>query len=414
MSYYTAVLILSWMALGVLSVLVWENDRLDNNIKWIFCLTYLAVAASALAEWVGLYLNGDPTKPIWMLKLAKCADYSLTPLAGAALAAQLRYKGVWRKWIQIFVAINIVLQVVSAFTGWMIKIDENHVYSRGPLYFLYSVMYIIIIVLLGMEFIDYGREFRNQNVVSLYATLVLVLLGIAMQEAMKADEDIRTAYLALTFGMALLYIHTTEFAQLRADDIIREKEFQIMMGQIQPHFLFNCLTVIRETYRQNEEKGEEAINKFADFLRYNMDSLTKDEAIPFEDELEHVKHYVWLQKLRFEDELEVIFDLECTDFLIPTLTLQPIVENAITYGVRKQMDRDGIVTIQTREYRDRYEIKVIDNGPGFVPDDMKNDKKRSHVGIKNVKERLKSTGKGSLHMESVIGKGTIATIVLAK
>ena len=145
-----------------------------------------------------------------------------------------------------------------------------------------------------------------------------------------------------------------------------------------------------------------------------MDSLSENEPIPFTTELEHVKHFLALQQLRFEAALDVEYDLECTDFRLPTLTLQPIVENAVTYGVRKNPKGKGKVIIRSREYSDRWEVRVIDNGPGFVPETIPEDRYRSHIGIQNVRERLRYSIGGDLQMHSALGKGTTAIIILPK
>ena len=143
-----------------------------------------------------------------------------------------------------------------------------------------------------------------------------------------------------------------------------------------------------------------------------MDSLFEDKPLPFEEELKHVEGYLALQKLRFEDELIVKYDLECTDFTIPVLTLQPLVENAVTYGVRKSDSGMGAVTIRTRSYADRIEVSVMDDGPGFVYEVLPDDQARSHTGLKNVRERLMRVAGAKLVIDSVIGRGTTVTIIL--
>ena len=108
------------------------------------------------------------------------------------------------------------------------------------------------------------------------------------------------------------------------------------------------------------------------------------------------------------------YEIGCSDFNIPTLTLQPLVENAIRYGVRKSENGRGTVTVRTRETDDSIEIDVVDNGPGFVPDSVLGDKENASMGLRNVKERLKMTCGGELRIDSEIGKGTTATIILPK
>ncbi len=116
----------------------------------------------------------------------------------------------------------------------------------------------------------------------------------------------------------LYYMKEAENAKLKLD---------ILQAQIQPHFLFNSLTTIKQLCVKDPEKASEAIDTFIIYLRHNMDSLTAKKPIDFSKELEHVKGYLELQKLRFGDDLCVKYELEFMNFKIPTLTLQPIVEN---------------------------------------------------------------------------------------
>ena len=225
MSYYTSVIILSWLALGVLCILVKENDRLSPKEKRQFYLTYLIVALSALAEWAGLRLNGHPEQPEWALRAVKCADYVLTPLAGGALVAQFRHNSLWKKLIFGLLAFNVLFQLVSAFTGWMLRIGADGRYSHGPLYPIYMGLYLLLILLVIVEFISYGRSFRRQNRLSIYAILLLAVVGILIQELLGGEY--RTAYLTLTLGMSLTFIHISEFSQLAADDRMAEQRILI-------------------------------------------------------------------------------------------------------------------------------------------------------------------------------------------
>lgn len=145
-----------------------------------------------------------------------------------------------------------------------------------------------------------------------------------------------------------------------------------------------------------------------------MRSLTESGAVAFEAELSHTKAYLELEQLRFMDKLVVRYDVTCTDFKLPTLTLQPIAENAVRHGARGKKGV-GTVTVATREYPDRWEITVTDDGPGFDPDNpMPRDDGHAHIGIQNVRERLRRISGGDLRIESEPGRGTRVTILLPK
>ena len=412
MRYYTAIIILSWIALFVLGISVYENYRLSGKDKILYYLTFILIAVAALAEWLGEHFSGDTSIPTWLLRIIKCADYTLTPMIGGALVARFQSKSI-RSWlIQGILLFNVIFQIISCFNGWMIVIDDNNYYKHGSLYILYMCVYLLIMLLIIIEFIVYGHRFRRQNRGSVLALLFLVSFGIIVQEI--SGGEIRTAYVALTLGVALLYIHNSEFYQIEADEEIRSQELKVLMGQIQPHFLFNCLSVIRETYHEDVQNGDKAINEFANYLRHNMDSLKGKQLVPFKEELKHVEAYLYLQKLRFGDDLDIKYKFEVTDFKLPTLTLQPIVENSITNGIRKQREHTGVVMIRTYEHKNWVEVCVIDNGTGFVPENISEDSERSHIGMVNVKERLRYACGGDLMVESVVGKGTTVKMIIPK
>lgn len=121
----------------MLSILVWENNRLTRKEKSLFYLTYALVALAALMEWMGILFNGDMSIPTWLLRTIKCTDYILTPIAGAALMTNIKTNSIWEKLIRGLLITNTLFQIVSAFTGWMITIDDRNQYSHGQLYPVY-------------------------------------------------------------------------------------------------------------------------------------------------------------------------------------------------------------------------------------------------------------------------------------
>ena len=143
-----------------------------------------------------------------------------------------------------------------------------------------------------------------------------------------------------------------------------------------------------------------------------MDSLTQKEPIPFNKELEHVKNYIDIEQLRFGERLKIEYDILAENFTIPPLTIQPIVENAIKHGVN-QKPEGGTVKISTNETDNDFIVMVSDNGVGYDITQVLDDG-RSHVGITNIKKRLKTMLGASVKTNSVIGEGTQVTITIPK
>jgi hypothetical protein len=223
----------------------------------------------------------------------------------------------------------------------------------------------------------------------------------------------------IIFMTALVWIIKDVPAQYRAAKHAAQMELElsqsriaIMLSQIQPHFLYNTLSTIRALCRRDPRKAEEAILEFTEFLRGNMDSLTADTPISFEQELSHTKSYLALEEKRFSNKLNVIYNIGPASFRLPTLTLQPIVENAVRYGVTKRPD-GGTVTIATHETETSYIITVKDDGIGFDANQPHKDG-RSHIGIANVRQRLASMCNGTLSIASIPDVGTEVTIEIPK
>ncbi len=202
-------------------------------------------------------------------------------------------------------------------------------------------------------------------------------------------------------------------SQMKKKEVqIVESHIAIMLSQIQPHLLYNALGVIQDMCHGKAPDAEQATIEFSEFLRGNLDSIRTQEPIPFERELRHTQNYLFLEQKRFGNRLRVIYHLESCDFQIPPLTLQPIVENAVRYGVMPR-EEGGTVVIESREDPAGYRVTVMDDGLGFDIHQKKTDG-RTHIGIENVGERLRLMSSGTLTINSKPGEGTIAVIFIPK
>ena len=151
---------------------------------------------------------------------------------------------------------------------------------------------------------------------------------------------------------------------------------------------------------------------FSRYLRQNLNSMTDEHLIPFEKELEHVECYLRIEKTRFRENLNVIYSIQCKDFYIPPLTVQPIVENAVKHGITKKAD-GGTVKISTFSTEKSYVIEIIDDGVGFDPEALTAQDQR-HVGLENVESRVTRMCKGSIFVKSTVDVGTRVTIEIPR
>ena len=196
---------------------------------------------------------------------------------------------------------------------------------------------------------------------------------------------------------------------------LERANFTMMLSQIQPHFMYNALNTIKSLIKRDPDKAEKAVIDFSMYLRGNMDALSQVDPIPFKEELDHVKHYCNIEQLRFGEKLDIFYEIGPDEFYVPVLSVQPIIENAIKHGVTKKPD-GGSVTISTDEDGSNYYIVIEDDGVGFDVEAAMNiqDDKRSHVGIKSIKERFENIMSADVTIESKIGEGSKVTIALPK
>ena len=191
---------------------------------------------------------------------------------------------------------------------------------------------------------------------------------------------------------------------------LTERRISAMMSQIRTHFIFNVLTAISGFCKYDPQKADETLILFARYLRRNLKIIEEEGLIDFAKELEQLEDYVALEQIRFPDMIRFEEEIEETNFRIPPLTVQPIVENAIKHGLVEH-GRSGTVRLCTMCSETGSVLIVEDDGAGFVPEECE---KEDSVGIRNVRYRLESMVNGSLTIESSPGNGTKVTIRIPK
>ena len=300
-------------------------------------------------------------------------------------------------------SIYILLSVISLFNGMFFSFDENGCFVNGPMYGLVRAFDLIVIIIGIFWVMCYRKILTLREISFLLSFNVLPLLSMTLQRFWEPTPQ----YMAVTLSLIVIYVlFHGEITRQLADSRI-----SIMLSQIQPHFMHNMLTTIMYMCRTEPEEAEKTVGQFADYLRANMDSLTLKQCIQFETELKHVKTYWSLEEKRFGDKIRAVYDIQENSFMLPSLTIQPIVENAVKHGMRK--GKQLTVTIRTYSDVNNYYVEINDDGRGFDVNAFENDGK-SHIGIKNVQQRLKMMCGGELMVNSVPDQGTDAVIKIPK
>ncbi|MGU3523677.1 LytS/YhcK type 5TM receptor domain-containing protein [Enterobacteriaceae bacterium C23F] len=177
--------------------------------------------------------------------------------------------------------------------------------------------------------------------------------------------------------------------QLR--EMANKAELRALQSKINPHFLFNALNAISSSIRLNPDTARQLIFNLSRYLRYNIE-LKDDEQIDIRKELYQVKDYIAIEQARFGDKLTVIYDIDDeVNCLIPSLLIQPLVENAIVHGIQPCKGK-GVVTISIAESGNRVRISVRDTGHGIDPAVIArveaNEMPGNKIGLLNVHHRV--------------------------
>ena len=395
-----------------LTITVVIDPYISRKHRWVMLIIIVLSATLIVQNIWEDYLAAGPLR--WGLRTALAVyGYTLRPvfliLFLYIVRPERKYLGCWA-----LAVINGLLNLTAFFSTLVFHIDEGNHYQGGPLHGVtYVISLILLVYLLYQSFRDYRTSRKQDLLIPLLVALMIPASVFLDRQAGSRAQPVTFLTFAIVISCVFYYIWLhLRFVREHEDDLKAQQRIQIMLSQIQPHFLYNTLGAIGNLYSDNPE-AQKAIFNFSSYLQGNMYSISETEPIPFTTELEHTRAYLELEQIRFGEKLNVAYDLTATEFLLPTLTLQPLVENAVRHGVRHNKRGAGTVTISTRDCRDHWEITVSDDGPGFDPARIETGE-RPHIGLMNVRERLRRVSGGDLRIESAPGEGCRVTIELPK
>lgn len=400
--------------IGILVLGIWRKMLAESG-KYMICL-FLSNILVLSANAVGLLYKGRTEGYVHALLRASnflefaggyllSLCFSLYVFNRAKISAQ-RHALTWLLWAYYLLAM--ALLVISQFNGMYYFIDAQNVYHRSSLFGLSLLIGVGFLILNSLVLWIHRGEIDRGEKIALLLYILIPAAALALESFMYGLYLFRlatTASLVIMF-ILLLSIQVKRYYQNEAD--LANLRVTLTTSQLQPHFLYNSLTSIKYLCKDDPAAAAEAIDDFSQYLRGNMYALSAETPILFEQEMTHIRHYLSLEKLRFGERLRVETDLRATGFRVPALTVQPLVENAVRYGVTQR--EDG-VTVKISSYRrdGGYCVQVEDDGGGFDVEHYRDDN-RTHIGIDGVRSRLKAMCGGSLELQSRKGEGTVALI----
>ncbi|MBR5870702.1 MAG: histidine kinase [Clostridia bacterium] len=292
-------------------------------------------------------------------------------------------------WIAVQTTADIVLSVCLIREFITTKKQERWIYPAALLP-LIAFSADVVVTMIGI---------RKGGMISQYVFIVLFVIAMVMVLKL-IPHNINAAAKAKELEVEKITLH----AQLA------ESRIATMMSQIRPHFIYNTLGSIEQLCKLDPPRAGELVHNFAKYLRGNFRELDNPKPILMSQEMEHVHHYISIENVRFPD-MTFTFEINSDDFRIPALTVQPIVENAIKHGLMK-LAKGGTIRVVSFETDTDYCISVVDDGVGFDTSTLFED--RNHVGLRNIRERLRVMVNGTLTIESTPGVGTKVLITIPK
>lgn len=304
---------------------------------------------------------------------------------------------------RIFCVASVLFSVGNAFGGYVFSVNGQGHWHRteneamGILYLLFPILSFFAIVLMAA----FARRSEGLNRVAFVVYTLFPVAGIILDYTV---HGISLTYVGLTVSVLVMYTSI----YIKNQKLIEEQRNALMLSQINPHFIYNTLSTIASMCDVSPNQAKHLTVDFSRYLRQNLSATTGETLIPFEQELSHVECYLKIEKARFRERLNVIYSIQCRDFSIPPLSVQPLVENAVKHGITKRAE-GGTVKISAYGTDTRYVIEIIDDGVGF-----ESGQTDGRVGLPNVRSRIASMCRGEVTVKSTVGVGTRVTVEIPK
>ena len=345
------------------------------------------------------YATADRAWHIKLRTVVSIIDYVIQPLI-ILLELQIITPGMRHKLrLAIPALINALVYITSPLTGGLgFHINVSNQYVRGPLGFtIYFVMIFYLAVFMYVSVKSFKENSRTRALL-----LVFISCAIILTMLLEATANV-SGYVDEVSALSVLvyYIYLIAVYQQSLRENIAEKELKItqdrinmLQEQIRPHFIFNSLNVIRALIKRDPSRAIAGIDSFVSYLRGHVYAMNSNDLISFDEELVNVKAFIGLVQPSYDDAIDITYDLNITDFSIPPLSLEPIVENAVKHGIGKN---GGYIKIITRKENDHIDIIVVNSNIEKI-DYSEKERARLGVGLENTRTRLKLLVNGSVEM----------------
>lgn len=311
--------------------------------------------------------------------------------------------------VMITLIVYFIVIIIMPFTDIFAYVTDDNQFFRGPLWALGLFPMVVILILNIVGVIKRRKKLSKKYFIGILVYLLPMTAAVTVHLFINVE-------IFVVFGMALFAL--IMFGLILSDNMeqytkqqheIAHQRANVMVLQMRPHFIYNTMTTIYYLCKQDADKAQQVTMDLTNYLRQNFNAIASEDAVPFTDELKHTQSYLAVEKAQHENTLFVQFDTPVTQFRLPPLTLQPLVENAVKHG----MDPNAgplTVSVRTRQTDAGILITVEDDGKGFDP----GDKTKPHSVLDNIESRLKQQCGGTLTIASKPGKTTVTIFIPRK
>ncbi|MBQ9086212.1 MAG: histidine kinase [Clostridia bacterium] len=332
--------------------------------------------------------------------VSDCAEYVLFVFFMRYLAQRLYQRRreishlIWV--LGVLCALSVAMSIANLWCEFHFTVDGGGAYVRGA-YPWVSRIFPLLCLFTAAVTIAINPSLSGKDRAIFFCYPLFPLTGLLLDYFVLGASCV---YIGVLISTVIMYTNT--YSKKRR--MIVEQRTALMVSQINPHFMYNTLTTIASLCELDPPRAKQITLEFSSFLRQNLNTLTTNQLIPFEQELHHVDCYLKIEKARFGDKINAVYDIQTENFSIPALTIQPLVENAVRYGLSAKAE-GGTIKLSSYSTEDSYIVEVKDDGVGFDMEEAVFDGKK-HVGIANVRTRLMDMCGGSLTVKSMVGIGT--------
>lgn len=284
-------------------------------------------------------------------------------------------------------------------------------------YLIHFFIFLSVICMLGV-IIDKKKQGKAKYINSEIFCVGLLIVAVCMEILLFYMGKSRTIGIYIRIAVLVYAIHMMIVGYKKMFSSVLEKidlekklqlsQVQLMTSQIQPHFIYNTLHSIQALIRCEPEEAYRMVQYFSTYLRAELSLMNEQTVIPFSQELKHIQAYVEIEKIRFGKRLQVNYEILESDFSVPPLSVQPLVENAIKHGVCRKI-QGGTVWVRAGKNDIGYQIEIRDDGVGFDVDQLPEEGSDSY-GIRNIRFRIEQICRGKLIIESYPGEGSRVVI----